>query len=305
MSPASSANARDSALLTIVAWPPGWSPAQRMEALVRGLGSDPADARALAALEAPCAAGWHPALIAREKARGLRDAGVPAMVSPLETLEDLGRQRVRAKRLAPALGAPEPMYLVEPWDQRLPSLPLRMADVALIVRGQVRVTQATERDQDEVDPTLGGSPTAWALGQHELTPPPDGNTVGQPLGGPARRVLETGEIIDLYRDGYAPIRIDGRKFGYDVLGSARGLTDRVNADRLALRLAEEAAGAQVDLGFAAWKPPGLAGGSRRHDELPVFDLYSAWKAHLDAALRAARAKLDGAGKPKSGAPASQ
>lgn len=275
----------DLALLTIAAWPRAWSPAQRMTALASAVGIEPVAAEVIARNTPPVMAGFAPRDVAREQARALRTQGVPSLVIDLATLRDRDTQRVRAKRLVPALGAPEPMYLVEPWDRRLPNLPLLMSDVRLIVRGQVQITESG-RPLD-MGPDLV---RRAVLGHEEIVTELAEETTAPST--PAR-VIEAGELIDLHRDGLAPIRIDGRKFNYDVLGPARAMTDRVNADRLALRLAEEAKQAQVDLGFAAWRPPRLMplpaqppGGKR--NEGPLFDFYSVWLGTVEQALREAR-----------------
>lgn len=299
------------ALVTIVAWPPEWTLDQRLAALAAGLGMDPTDGRRLAPCPAPLLVGACTLEQAREQSRGLRSAGVPAMISTAATLDQLG-QRVRAKRLMPALGAPEPMYLVEPWDRRLESAPLRMREVRLIVRGRVRVARGGRPENGDTEPAGDN----WDVITQQEAPwlgPDHDAAVG--AGGVAQ-VAATGEIVDLYRDGQPPIRIDGRKFNFDVLGVARGLTDRINADRLALRLTEEARAAQVDVDFEHWRRGGSPFVPARGDAERAFDFYSGWKAHLEAALRAARQKMegqaagsDGVGRghdaPKPGRPPSQ
>jgi hypothetical protein len=290
------------ALLTLLAWPRAMTDAQRVEALVSATGLDPAEAQALARLETPAMLGFHPREIAKEQARGLRRLGVPALVADLAVLHERNGQRVRAKRLLPALGAPEPMYVVEAWDRRVPNLPLKMSEVRLVVRGQVQVWREADHQPEReprspMDMMFPLERSIWrsvkeASGQHE-----DFNDA------PVLKVVEQGEVIDLYRDGLVPIRIDGRKFNYDVLGGQRGLSDRVNADRLAVRLAEEATAAQVDLGFALWRPPRLtalptAVGVRSEES--AFDLYSVWRAVVEQAVREARAAKPAERGPEGG-----
>ena len=95
------------------------------------------------------------------------------------------------------------------------------------------------------------------------------------------------EIMDLYlRDG-SRIRINGDKFGFDVLGEGKGYTDRQNMDKLAVMLSERAPRAIVDLNFREFRcPPDILtsyfrsaeGRVRLTVEAPAFDFYSVWAA---------------------------
>ena len=77
------------------------------------------------------------------------------------------------------------------------------------------------------------------------------------------------------------------RVSFDVLGDARAFTASENTDKLAVRLGSEAPQAQVDTGFAKFKPPGdlvrdavqvvnADTTTTQRDEGSLFDFYSAW-----------------------------
>jgi hypothetical protein len=121
---------------------------------------------------------------------------------------------------------------------------------------------------------------------------------GSSQGSLARPVnIKASHVIDVWtagRDGAGRIvastigrvRINGDKFGWDVLARERGYGDGPNADRLGLMLAEKAAGAQVDVGFEAFATVNgrmlsggstmLPGGAETRDQGPLMEFYSAW-----------------------------
>jgi hypothetical protein len=86
--------------------------------------------------------------------------------------------------------------------------------------------------------------------------------------------------------GIKRVRINCDKFNWDVLGKAKGMSDNENADKLALRLADEAPNAAAELGFTQFRDsstPAIgtgwsatASGGARMDQSPAFEFYSAW-----------------------------
>lgn len=245
-----------------------------MVALVSAIGLEPSDAESLARQAAPLVVAKLPPAAARAAEHALAASGVLTMLTPHATLTDYAMP-VRAKRLV----AGGDGYLVELW--RGPAALLDVSRIRLIVRAKlVRVRAAP--------PELGR--VGWLSG-----PPADAESIiqGEELGQsipdrPARVIMR--DVIELHvRDG-TRIRIDGSKFNFDVLGSGGALSDQANADRLAVRLAEHAAGAIVDMGFAAFRPPAWVGGAlpirrgldnqRFPDDDPVFEFYSVWLSEV-------------------------
>jgi hypothetical protein len=306
-------------LVSVAAWPRGWGEAERLAALAESVGMMPSDARLALRHEPPIMVAWLEEPAAKDSVRVLRGRGVPALAIGPDAWSALG-ERFRAKRLVKAEGAPSAMYLVEPWLGRLEPIGLLMRDVRLIVRGRLAPAERADAGVDDHDgPWSGPVDVSWgalpwaSTGEGALAAALAGDGLDESAGsgpgpvglGGSRRTALAGEVLDLYRDDQPPVRIDGRKFGFDVLGRDRSLTDSENIDRLALRLAEEAPGAQVDLGFAgfapppgvrrAWRPRDRGAGASLIAETRAFDLYSAWKAILDRAVRRSRAKGDARG----------
>ncbi len=176
------------------------------------------------------------------------------------------------KRLAPAAGASEPMYLVEFWKGDPAGL--RTADIFLLVSASLNSSSVvTETDVGlrlNTRVSAHGIPMNWSDGPA------------------ASRTTETkfSHLIDVYLNDGTQLRFNSDRISYDVLGKDRGYTDRENADKLALRLASEAPNAHIDTGFSALRiPPELSRdmviavrNRTRHqrDQTAMFDFYSIW-----------------------------
>lgn len=280
--------------ITVVRWPSGWSSAQAEEALVAALGMNPADARLTAARPTPLPVGVLTAPEARSAAKVLRDRRVPALAVTQDDLAALA-DPLRAKRLVRPMGAPAGMYLVEPW--RGEGRGLVMDQVVLVVRGRVARTETTAGVNEPISTwPLTGSLSEEEIGANVAWDAADDAIFG--LGqGPTKRDVGSGEIIDLWLRDDSAVRIDARRFNFDVLGEAKGLSDAQNSAQLALRLAEESPGAEVDLGFSAFRPtPGLrvravvrgASVTTLRDDQPLFEFYSRWRYLTVRALNMAR-----------------
>lgn len=195
---------------------------------------------------------------------------------------------LRAKSLEPAVGAPRPMYAVEPW--RGAGGVLIMDEVVLLIRGlikrtQTRVTPPPDADSTDLDLglDLGLGLVSRLTRASNVSTSSGFGALGAPVNTPQHR-----QIIDLYRSDGTRVRIDADKFSFGVLGKSRGLSDGSNTDMLALRLAEEATRAIVDTGFAAFRPAAevavtskrraeAGGGSLiQTDRTGLFDFYSRW-----------------------------
>ncbi len=212
----------------------------------------------------------------------LRTHRVRAFIATVEDLASVPTPR-SVKTMSAAVGAPEAMYLVEYW----PPPPnqndaLKSSDIVLLVRA--RVDQSVRRVSPETRPPgssrvvtgylLGGVTGAVIAAASE-----NATTV-------AKTDFRFRDLLDIFtRDGKR-LRVDGGRFGFDVLGDEKALTREESMDRLALRLAREAPDALVDTGFSTFHyPASLARDMtqvfgrntiRRTDELPAFTFYSAW-----------------------------
>ena len=170
-------------------------------------------------------------------------------------------------------------YLAEAW--RAEPRTFDAARTFLLVRASLRSTEK----KSIVD--QGSAIAAAALATSGM--PPIGHTdfEGDIDAAQSRSRTTLTEIIDLHQADGTRIRLNGDKFSFDVLGDARGYTDRDNMDKLAVRLSEQASRAIVDLDFRQFRcPPSILrtyyqsalGRVRRTVEAPAFDFYSVWVA---------------------------
>lgn len=276
----------DRAYISVIEWPAGFDEAARVRVLVAALGVDPPSAaqlsrRGVPQIVARVKAALAPALLDRFHA-----AGVTAFAAARSRMRAVA-DPLRAKRLAPALGAPEPLYMVEPW--RGEGRALRMADVWLIVRATLR-----RREVRTAPDTSGnaGRMAGYAMvgAEYALI------DAAARAGNSAVRStsIASTEIIELHLADGSRVRIDADKFSFDVLGDRRGLTDRENAERLALRLAHEAPRAIIDTSFPAFRcPPEIVrthyasigeGALRSTTDAPAFDFYAVWVSLMYRAM---------------------
>lgn len=267
----------ESAFLSILRWPAPPNAMDRAalaDAVARAAAIDPFFASQRLAGGTPAVIQRLDAPLARAAVRELRARGVAAFAPTVANLRSLGPP-IPAKRLSPAVGAPEPMFLCEPWRDEPFGFPARA--IGAIVRARVsrnrRAPTRTERSM-AYEPLTG-------------TVVPILDVVRE-----SRSSLH--DIMDIYLRDRRCIRCSGDKFNFDALGVARGLTDNENMDKLAVMLADAAPHALVDLGFGEFScPPGVAnalqstpGGARIRDDHPVFDFYSPWIILVHAALAA-------------------
>lgn len=269
--------------VSILGWPANTTRAQCAAILVEALGLDPYTADLRAAKAPPMVIARVPVAVAASVKQVLKSHGAGVFVLPDEDLMRLPAP-ILAKRFEAAVGAPRPMYMVEPW--RGEPVGLMMDDVYCIVRG--RVGSATVGPAEiEVTPTY----RPYSLG-------PD---FGVEVNIKHKRMSRIADTIDLWlfdREharmgpggtvvyGIKRIRINGDKFNWDVLGKAKGMSDGNNADQLAVLLAGQAPRAALEVGFGEFRDASaavigagasvtLSGGTKKDDGGP-FDFYSAW-----------------------------
>lgn len=266
-------------MVSVLAWPRGWDRERVTRALVESIGMDPADASLLSPVVPPAVFAILEPAAAKDAVRVLREHRVPSLaVSGAELASR--RPALLAKRLIPAEGAPEPLYMVEPW--RGDGRGIRMRDVFLMVRGRIpKFTKSTSVEVETHGTGLGYGP----LGMHTTI-----TSVTDMKGG-------RDDALDLYTESGPPVRITGRFDFAALLGKDRGYSDGENMDRLAVRLAEQAPAAEIDLGFKDFKPPkGMSQrlvsisplGTAKRDDSPLFDFYSAWRAVVSLRIKAWR-----------------
>ncbi len=264
--------------VTLARWPQGLDERGQVELLIAATGLDPFMARQRVAHGIPGVLLRIDEVAGRDMIERLEQAGAMAIgLSPAQVAA--APEPHKAKRLVEAQGAPEPMYMVEPWHGEHEGLLCK--DVFLLVRGKidrsrVRVNTAFV---DGAGGALSTSMSTGALGGAM----PLGMTGSHPT---RSTTIKFTYIIDLYTRSGRRVRIDADKFNFDVLGDEKGLTNLDNIDKLALRLATQCKGAMVDTGFAHFRVApeldrhvarDLAGTAiTKRDEGPAFELYSVW-----------------------------
>lgn len=251
------------ALVTVLSWGTKTTPPQRARALASAVGLGVGPATELSRLEPPLIVDATDDLVRDEIVRALAEQGIAASAPTLADLEATPKP-LGAKRLVAPEGPPESMYLVELW--RGESFGLLMNDVRLITFCECRnKTTAIESGLGEMSVQVGNT---WQS-PRETT----------------RTTMQYVFLIELFlRDGRR-VRIDSRKFNFDVLGPERGLVDRVSASTLHRRLCEETPHARHDDGLLlrqvlphvedAYRRLATQHGYRVGTETTAFEFYSA------------------------------
>ncbi|GJQ30086.1 MAG: hypothetical protein HBSAPP03_19700 [Phycisphaerae bacterium] len=278
---------KDRAYVFVAEWPAGLSEEARGAALCEACGLSAYDGMEAARRAAPlfvCRA--EPDTAARSVG-ALRAQHIAAMSATHAELAGLlGPPAMR--RLCPAEGAPEPMYLAH-FDRGV-TAGFAAADIRLLVRGRTRVVTAEVR----VD-----SPTNLLSAKvNRYTGMPE---VPAPV--VRSRSAKYTELLDLHlRDGTA-YRLDASRFSFLELLGRLGVSDIENTDRAAVVLAEQAPAAQVDTGFGAdssltaltpdfMSVRAARGGTSRGGHL-AFDLYSAILGRISLYRRGKRSATGG------------
>jgi hypothetical protein len=265
------------AYITIVRWPKGFTAQQRLEALADSMGIDPYMAGLRAVHETPFVGGLVDELVAPDIVERFKKYGVIAFALTQTHIQRLPHPKL-VKRLVPALGCAEPMYMAEFWRDEASGL--KSQDIFLLVRGTVdRSSVRTSVTNKGLTRQSGGLGAIAGIGFGLAIP-------GVPE---VSHHTETklSQILDIYLADRSLLRINSDRINFDVLGKDRGFTATENVDKLATRLAAEAPSAIIDTGFARFKPPAdvevesfraASNGSstRQRDEGSAFDFYSGW-----------------------------
>ncbi len=97
------------------------------------------------------------------------------------------------------------------------------------------------------------------------------------------RSIKTSDKLDIHLDDGRIYQIDGDKFGFQILGDQRGMSDHVNIDRMCELLAHLAPDEVVDPYFSLWTAPVghqrlRIPGMKVNNDNPKFAFYSRWAA---------------------------
>jgi len=276
--------------VTVIRWPSGWQQPERIGALVAALGLDPYDAEMVATRPAPLPVGILTLEQPRDAAWILREKRVAALAVSSKEIDDLA-DPTKAKRLVVPAGEPPGFYMVEPW--RGEGRGLSLGRVVLMVRGRI-VRSKTTTTVDTSDPYFMLDMVGGREGRVARELLDDGTGAAKGLIRESRDAGST-EVLDLWLEDGSCVRVDGRKFNFDVLGK-KGHCDAQNSAALGLMLAEQAPTAEVDQGFSDFRPPtafrvplvsrGVVTVSR--DDSPMFDFYSRWNFIVPRAVRRAK-----------------
>ena len=182
-----------------------------------------------------------------------------------------------AKRIAPALGAPRPMFMVECWPPH-EAMGLLGSDIRLLVRGRPQQTKVQAQEQ-----SLGGG---YYGGIDD-----EGWHADLEGGGAApRRTAVYSEILDIHLADDTAIRCNASRFHFTDLGGPKRYSDAENLDALTTLLATDAPQSLIDTQFRTRRCPSEllidlrattpnTGDART---LTAFGVYSAWAASLAA-----------------------
>jgi hypothetical protein len=182
-----------------------------------------------------------------------------------------------AKRIVPALGAPQPMFMVECWPPH-ESIGMLGADIRLLVRGRPQQTKVQPQESAPGGGYYGGiDDDAWGADM-------EGG------GASARRTAVFTEVLDIHLAQGACIRCNASRFHFTDLGGPKRYSDAENLDALTTVLGQNAPAALIDTQFRSKKCPtellvdlrattSSTGDART---LAAFGVYSAWTACLAA-----------------------
>ena len=265
---------------TILAWPAGQSDDQILAILQRA-GFGEYESKQLSRREAPFFLGRVKPDFASVTQPVLETAGIQSLVLTQEQIDSVPKFLL-SKNLHAAIGAPRPVFAVEPW--RGEGTILNMDDVFLIIRASVGRSKSTVEAMPRSFNTTPGAlllpgeaavEYALSSGQHE---PQFSKTI----------VTDAAEVIEMYRLDGTRVRVNSEKFNFEILGKSKGITDRQNVDSLMLLLSELAVNAEIDLDFRKFKAPpntiksqarlGVTGAAvKTVDAWPSFEFYSVWR----------------------------
>jgi hypothetical protein len=237
----------DATYIFITRWPESFAPEQRVEVAVAVTGLEPIYAARRVARGDTVVLTCVESSRAEDITRALRERDVGCAAVREAALRNLD-EPVLLKRLVPADGAPQPMFLAEPW--RSEPLGILASGIALLVRARLRKT--TRRDEVSFDVSPEAGDAAYDM---ESSFPTSGYPSDRTADVYRRDVVEMIDVVEFVTRDRVRYRIRGDKFNFDFLGASRGLSDNQNCDRLACIVAESAPECAIDTGFAAFRCP--------------------------------------------------
>lgn len=268
----------EQAYISVIQWPTGLDEAGARSILTSILGVDAYHARLRARQRLPGIVARIPAAHADTIIAALARRGVRAFAAAESSFAAMGPM-IRAKRVMPT---DDPStFTFETWNGQRSEFDIR--DLFLMVRGSPStVVRRTTRDQGNESSVLVGYMTMGLAGAMMAS-------MNNRIPRTEQRSTLT-EILDLHFFTGAWLRLDGHKFCFDILGQARGLSDRANMDALTALLGTAAPHVLIDHGFASFRSPpefirtqvrGFSGeGGSFTSGLPAFDFYSGWACIL-------------------------
>lgn len=264
------------AYLTIVAEPRDMAWERFLDLVSRATGLDALTVQQRLAKKPPQILCRAEASRAAALAGGLRSRGVDAISVTAASLAALG-----APMLVKFMQAESEGYRIDIW--RGPSTFLPTAAMQAIIRASVRTTSSRPQSPP---PSSGSELAGPGMSPYTLhSAIEQGRQEEYSRLRRAASEARSSDLIDVHTGTGLWFRISGDKFAWHVLGSERGMSDRVNADRLAQRLAAEAPQAIFDEFYQLFKPPpgafvkgqdAAAFGVKHAEGLGMFDFYSRW-----------------------------
>lgn len=265
------------ALLSVIAWPDGASRDDNARLVADATGLEFATTKMRLGTRPPMIVAMFEDHLAQRAARAIEKTGGIAFAPTLAEIEWLGPTiKIRDMRVS------DGRLLLDLWRREPTSI--EPAEIEVIIRG--RTSEVKVRDA-EPQPSFFGTPTVGlygVLGSYGLAAGIYSWMRSQEaLSQAAETETRVTHKIDLHlRDGRV-LQIDADKFGFQVLGDQRGLSDMVNAERLCELLIHLAPGVTVDPYFTLWKAPieikrvRIPQMALNRDD-PAFALYSRWAA---------------------------
>lgn len=259
--------------LVVLSWPDGFTDDARAAAL-ESVGVPRSFAMGFATKLPPFVVGRLREGESTTRVGELQRRGVPALAVPMERVA-AGLRPLQALTLAPAIGAPAPMYMAT--FRRDEPIGMLASDIRLLIRGTIV--------QSRVEPS-GAHMARLLTNPLSVTGLPSLD-----MNKPAPRRIERFEVLDIHLSDDRHVRIDARRFNFrDMLGPQLAPSDTENLDRLTQAIGEQAADAEIDVGFlkARWlvaiapdfKASFAAGGDTK--SLGAFAVYSAFQAAVSA-----------------------
>jgi hypothetical protein len=270
--------------LTIVSWPEGDGREQAVDALTRAYVSDMATLKLRLRQEPPLIFGGVSESQARDGAAAIRGIGGDAFPCSIQDIAALGAT-LKIKHLEVREGALD----VDLWYGL--STTIRFENIRILIRAQLSSSKESGAGPAPFSPLGGGlqDHNARRLAGAAMMSPAVGMTgaafmidEAMSVTGGADKTITTSDKLDIHTPS-GVFQIDGDKFGYQVLGSGRGHSDKVNMDRMCELLQHFAPDAIVDEFFSLWKPPVGVDRLRipdykKNQDDPAFAFYSRWSA---------------------------